>query len=64
MFDQHGQLKFHIHNAIDDGPKQTARLDYLWQSGLLEPGASRLAGLASLHRRRAIAMRRASREGW
>jgi hypothetical protein len=64
LFDGSGRLKFHIHNAIDDGPKQTARLDYLWQAGLLEPGASRLAGLATLHRRRAIPMRRASREGW
>lgn len=64
VFDEHGHLKFHIRNAIDDGPRQTARLGYLWQAGLLEPGTSRLAGLASLHRRRAIDLRRPSREGW
>jgi hypothetical protein len=64
VFDEYGHLKFHIHNAINDRVKQTARLKYLWDAGLLAPGASRLAGLASLHRRRAIHMRRASREGW
>lgn len=64
VFDEYGHLKFHIHNAIDDRVKQTARLKYLWDAGLLAPGASRLAGLASLHRRRAVHMRRASREGW
>lgn len=64
VFDEYAHLKFHIRNAIDDGPKQTARLSYLWNAGLLAPGASRLAGLATLHRRRAVPMRRATREGW
>ena len=67
IFDEYGKLKYHVHNDVF-GSRQTARLDYLWRSGYLRPGAdgARLAQtrLSDLHRQRAIDARRFPAEGW
>jgi hypothetical protein len=64
VFDEHGHVKYHVRNRLDDAPRQTARLRYLWEAGLLDPGASRLAGLANLHRRRVLPGPAGPRERW
>ena len=36
IFDEHGKLKYHIQNALLDGPRQTARLRHLWRTGYFD----------------------------
>ncbi|MCX6592939.1 MAG: hypothetical protein NTZ56_15580 [Acidobacteria bacterium] len=38
VFDEFGKLKYHIHNSLQNGPRQSRRLDYLWRSGYFHPG--------------------------
>lgn len=67
IFDEFGRLKYHIHNDIF-GSRQTARLKYLWEAGLLKTGARdqgfSAARLSALHRQRAIGARRFPEQGW
>jgi hypothetical protein len=35
IFDEYGRLKYHVHNSVLNNGKQNARLDYLYQAGLL-----------------------------
>lgn len=37
IFGQDGRLKYHIHNALTNGTRQTARLSHLWRNGSFEP---------------------------
>jgi hypothetical protein len=67
VFDEYGRLKYHIHNDVF-GRRQTARLKYLWEAGLLrtsERGPQFAAArLSALHRQRAIGSRRFAEQGW
>jgi len=67
IFDEYGKVKYHVHNDVF-GSRQTARLQYLWESGHLRAGAdgARLspARLSDLHRARAIGVRRIREERW
>jgi hypothetical protein len=67
VFDEYGRLKYHIHNDVF-GRRQTARLAYLWEAGLLrtrERGPRFAAArLSELHRQRAIGARRFAEQGW
>jgi hypothetical protein len=67
VFDEFGRLKYHIHNKVF-GSRQTARLKYLWESGLLRTRTRdenfAAARLSALHRQRAIDARRFAGEGW
>lgn len=68
VFDEYGKLKYHVHNDIY-GSRQTARLQYLWDTGQLQVGRegdARLspARLSALHRARALDARRFPAEGW
>jgi hypothetical protein len=67
IFDEYGKLKYHVHNDVF-GTRQTARLQYLWDAGLLRASAegARFSPerLAALHRQRAIGARRFAAEGW
>lgn len=67
IFDEYGQLKYHVHNDVFGG-RQEKRLRYLWESGQLEArgegGRLRAARLSSLHRMRAIDARRSAAEAW
>jgi hypothetical protein len=68
VFDEYGKLKYHVHNDVFGGKRQSQRLKYLWEAGLLEPGRDearlRPARLATIHRMRAIDARRFASEGW
>jgi hypothetical protein len=67
IFDEYGQLKYHICNPIF-GDQQAQRLKYLWEAGLLRVNADstayRGARLSTMHRMRAIDARRWPYEGW
>ena len=67
VFDEFGRLKYHVHNDVF-GRRQSARLAYLYQAGLLrtELDGVRLsaARLSALHRQRALGLQRSAGEGW
>jgi hypothetical protein len=64
IFDEYGELKYNVHNLIpglDQSPRRQRRaqrrLDYLWENGFLDEGASLTKGLAGLHRARLLGTR-------
>jgi hypothetical protein len=68
IFDEFGRLKYHVHNRVF-GSRQSARLAYLWDAGLLRTrarDAQRFAAtrLSAIHRQRAIGARRFAEQGW
>lgn len=67
VFDEFGRLKYHVHNDVY-GRRQSDRLTYLWEAGMLEPGPDRArykaARLSTLHMLRALDLRRYPQEGW
>jgi hypothetical protein len=67
IFDEYGRLKYHVHNDVF-GKRQSQRLEYLYQAGLLRAGrtGARLsaARLSAVHRLRATDARRFPQEGW
>jgi hypothetical protein len=56
IFDDYGQVKYNIGNAImqsgDTQQRQSDRLKYLWQHGAFDKGASKARTFARLHRMR------------
>jgi hypothetical protein len=52
VFDQFGRLKYNIGNSIRNAERQSQRLQYLFDHGQFEPGASKLRRFAGMHRRR------------
>jgi len=82
ILDEYGQLKYEIYNRIPSPSpsKQTTtaiaraqqRLDYAWNNGFLDKGASLTQGLAAFHRRRVMGLgmdprgddRTARQESW
>ena len=68
IFDEFGKLKYHVHNDVFGGRRQTQRLRYLWETGELRAGRQgaqlSTARLSALHRQRAIDARRSPMEGW
>jgi hypothetical protein len=68
IFDEYGRLKYHVHNDVFNGPRQSRRLRYLWETGQLTPGreGGRLqpARLATIHRLRALDARKFPDGGW
>jgi hypothetical protein len=61
IFDEYGELKYNVHNLIPglgQSPKRQRRaqrrLDYLWENGFLDEGASLTKGLAVMHRARLL----------
>jgi hypothetical protein len=67
IFDEYGGLRYHIHNSVF-GKRQTERLDYLWQAGVLRHGdddaGMRATRLSTLHRLRALDVRVRPSERW
>jgi hypothetical protein len=59
ILDDYGRLKYEVHNRLPDPSsekdvrKAQARLQYLWEQGHFDTGASFAARLATLHRLRA-----------
>jgi hypothetical protein len=68
IFDEYGKLKYHVHNDVFGSERQSQRLKYLWDAGLLEIGRDearlQTTRLSTIHRLRAIDARRFPAEGW
>jgi hypothetical protein len=68
IFDEYGKLKFHIHNDVFGPRRQSRRLEYLYRAGLLKTGrlGARLSTdrLSTMHRLRALDVRRSEEESW
>lgn len=67
IFDEYGRLKYHIHNRIDDGPRQSARIQYLWDHGFFRQtrtGAERAFRFSEIHRIRSTQSGRRIHEEW
>jgi hypothetical protein len=54
VFDQYGNLKYHIRNRIEQPEKQSKRLAYLWKFGAFDKGSASLRRFAAMHRRRML----------
>lgn len=55
VFDQYGQIKFHIQRPLKDKEWQQRRMDYLWSKGYIGGPSSNGNQFAEMHRARAIA---------
>ena len=55
VFDQYGQIKYHIVHPLYDGPRQLRRLNYLAEHGGTAPRRDDRDRFAALHRARAEA---------
>ena len=55
VFDQYGQVKYHITHPLKDGPRQLRRLEYLMANGGTAPQRGLRDRFAGLHRARAEA---------
>ncbi len=68
IFGEYGRLKYHVHNRVLSGKRQTRRIADLWRSGQIRidrQGARfRPQSLAALHRARSLGGRRLPAEGW
>ncbi len=68
IFDEYGRLKYHVHNDVFNKRRQAKRLEYLWQTGQLEPGRDgaglRITRLSAIHRLRALDGRQSTGGGW
>jgi hypothetical protein len=53
VFDQFGRIKYHIEHRLDDAARQEARLEYLWQHGLLDAVRDTRNQFANIHCSRA-----------
>lgn len=53
IFDQYGRIKYHIAQPLDDKERQSKRLAYLWENGLIGMPVDKRNRFAILHRRRA-----------
>lgn len=64
ILDEYGELKFEVNNPIPRRGKQSAerraraqrRLEYMWDNGFLDRGATLTKGLPALHRARAMGL--------
>lgn len=52
VFDEYGQIKYHIAQSIGDGKRQSARLQYLWENGLLDEPRDARSRFANIHQKR------------
>lgn len=64
IFDEFARLKYHVSSRISNWKRQEARLHYLWEHGHFRKGGSALQRLSTLHRMRALAVKRVPRESW
>jgi hypothetical protein len=54
IFDEYGRMKFEIHNGIMDKRRQSARIQYLFDSGYFDGDTTALRPFAEMHRRRTV----------
>jgi hypothetical protein len=53
IFDQYGRIKYHVARPLADQDRQSKRLTYLWENGLIETAVDKRNRFAVLHRQRA-----------
>lgn len=64
ILDEYGELKYEVYNHIPTSGRQQEdrvarsqrQLDYMWDNGFLDPGASFTRGLPALHRARSMGL--------
>lgn len=64
IFDEFGQVKFHIHNSLDNSDLQNRRLQDLFDLGHFSKGASFAHRFSRMHRLRAGNTLPLKQEGW
>jgi hypothetical protein len=67
IFDEFGRLKFNVTNRLDDAERQTKRIEYMWQAGVIRTdgrGSWRKQRFSDLHRQRAVGSFGNYQEGW
>ncbi len=64
IFNEYGQLKYHINNDILDPKRQGQRLKYLWKYGFFGPDSATLRQFSSLHRNRVLGSPSSDAEDW
>jgi hypothetical protein len=52
VFDEYGRIKYHIAQRLSDGKRQSERLRYLWERGLLDEPKDARNRFANMHRKR------------
>ena len=52
IFDEYGQLKYHVRNKIFNASRQAERLQYLWDSGYFDQSEDTTRRFAAIHRLR------------
>lgn len=62
IFDEYGNLKYHVANPLGDVKCQNERLDYLWKNGAFRKGQQ--MRFADLHRLRVVRARPRPEEEW
>lgn len=50
VFNEYGRLKYHIPKPLGDGKRQSERLKYLWENGLIDMPVMARSRFANLHR--------------
>ena len=50
VFDEYGRIKYHIVKPLRDGERQSERLKYLWENGLIDEPTMARSRFANLHR--------------
>lgn len=50
VFDEYGRIKYHVVKPLSDGKRQSARLKYLWETGLIDQPVMTRSRFANLHR--------------
>ncbi len=56
IFDERGQLKFHVRNKVLNAERQSRRLRYLWEYGFFDRGARARSHISELHRRKMMGL--------
>lgn len=64
VFNEYGRLKYYIHNALGNGPRQSARIADLWHRGAFVEHDDREVDFAKTHRMRAANYETQLQEEW
>jgi len=64
IFDEYGQLKYHIRNRVDRADLQQKRIEYLFRRGFYFQTQAAFRPFAQMHRVRALGARIKTAEGW
>jgi len=64
VFDEHGRVKYHIHNHVNNPEEQTRRLKSLFERGYYDPEIASQRRFARLHRQRMLKMPVDAAERW